>query len=192
MATSNTSTLLAIAAFVAILPMVADAQTSTPQPAAQTSPREFGGVEFGVGFSLTKDTGDRDRVEEAVVDDLGFVRVNKRGNSIARVMLEMHYFFVPDKQERFGFGPFMSVQPGSNEIISAIGAGLMVGLRRAKSSQSFNIGVGLSADPTAKILGAGLVENAKAPLTAEGKPTAIRLEQDDQFGLLLLFDVDRR
>lgn len=147
---------------------------------------EFGGVNFGAGFSLTLDTGSQDRVEEAVIDDLGYVRVSKRGNSVARIMLEMHYFFTP-RQGRYGIGPFMAIQPGSNEIISSIGGGLMFGMRKADSAKSFNFGFGRSADPSARVLGAGLKENEKAPLNAEGKPTPIRYVQDDQFGWLFLF-----
>jgi len=110
--------------------------------------REFAGINFGVGVSLTVDTGNNDRVESASLDQAGIVRVSRDQNDIARIMLETHYFFQP-KNKLFGIvdghGPFVALQPGTDEIIEAIGLGWMVGFKRgeAGTNDSWNFGVGL-------------------------------------------------
>ena len=57
---------------------------------------DFEGINFGVALSLTMDTGNHDRVESAEVVN-GLVRVTKEKNDIPRVMLETHYFFLPER-----------------------------------------------------------------------------------------------
>jgi hypothetical protein len=149
---------------------------------AQT--RDFAGLKFGVGLSFTSDTGKNDRVDDAVIDANGVVRVNKTNNALARVVLESHYFFTT-RRDWLGFGPFVAIQPGSDEIINAIGAGVMVGFRRPKSeTNSFNIGVGFIVDPSTKILGTEFVADKPAPLGPDGKALPIRFMTRDQTGIL--------
>ena len=121
---------------------------------------EFAGLDLGVGLSLTLDLGDNDRVDDAEIVD-GIVRVSDENNARARIMLESHYFF-PGKGSFFGIvqegnwgiGPFIAVQPGSDDIIDAIRGGLMLGFRRADNgNSSWNFGLGVVVDPNVKILG---------------------------------------
>ncbi len=168
----------------------------------------FAGLKLGVGLSFTLDVGKLARISEAEIKN-GIVRVTDQNNGRARIMLESHYFFTPcgrflgmggstrnDDQKlgdgrctsddpdlaRWGYGPFVAIQPGSGEIIDAIGAGLMVGFRR-KGSQSFNIGVGIVIDPNTRVLGDGFTANAAPPA---GEETAVRYRETLQTGVLIL------
>lgn len=172
-------------------------QATTPQnteSGAGKAERTFAGLKFGVGLSFTSDTGTHDRVEEATVDANGFVRVTKTSNGLARIMLEAHYFFPPKSgkasaggEGNWGWGPFVAVQPGSNEIINALGMGILVGWRHDKeSNQSFNLGLGYSVDPSTKVLGDEFVEDQLAPKGPDGKPLAVRFKTREQKGWLLL------
>ena len=149
---------------------------------------DFGGINFGVALSLTIDTGNHGRVENAEVVN-GLVRVTEEHNDIPRIMLETHYFFFPNKcffghkNGMWGIGPFVGIQNGSTEIIESIGAGLMIGFRRSeKVSDSFNIGIGFVVDPSVKILGDGIEENQPLP-TGE---TQIRYKKTSQWGALIM------
>ncbi|MCU7805923.1 MAG: hypothetical protein KZQ96_22315 [Candidatus Thiodiazotropha sp. (ex Lucinoma borealis)] len=153
--------------------------------------REFAGINFGVGISVTKDIGDRDRIEGASLDENGLVRVDKESNDIARVMLESHYFFIPKKKTflgltpagQWGHGPFIALQPGTDEIIEAIGIGWMVGFRKSDiGSDSWNIGFGYIVDPSVRMLGDGLKENSALP----AGETQIRYKEKSQSGVFLL------
>ena len=77
--------------------------------------RDFAGINFGIGISLTLDTGSNDRVESAELDEAGIVRISQDQNNVARIMLESHYFFLPKgeflgvvKEGRWGHGPFIA------------------------------------------------------------------------------------
>ncbi len=182
----------------------------------------FGGLDWGVGVSLTLDTGNNDRVASASVVN-GIVRVEDQNNAPARIMLEAHYFFTPnggfpltglynqrkggacspDKVEiasecdkgtgkfnktraEWGWGPFVALQPGSDDIIDAIAAGLMVGFKRSNDPNddaSWNFGVGVVVDPNTQILGEGLIANQALP---DGE-TEIRFREEEQVGILFLF-----
>ena len=145
------------------------------------------GMKFGVGLSFTWDTVDRQRVEDATVDANGVVRVTKKNDAIARVMLETHYFFKLRGKETTGWGPFVAAQPGSDEIINALGAGFMFGWRRKQDSdESFNLGFGYSVDPATKVLGDEFVENKPAPPGPDGRPLPVRFQTRDQGGFLML------
>lgn len=168
---------------------------------AKEADSDFKGLGFGVGLSLTIDGGKDSRVDDAElvdgIDDQNkptqIVRVKSVRDRVPRVMLESHYFFefkqqkVPDgsvKVARYGLGPFVSVQPGSNEIIDAIGMGVMFGMRRSPlKSDSFNVAVGYVVDPRVKILGDGIEANKPLP---PGE-TQIRYKTTSQSGILILF-----
>jgi hypothetical protein len=153
--------------------------------------REFAGINFGVGLTLTIDVGVHDRVENAEVVN-GVVRVTEEYNDIPRIMLETHYFFLPKhyflgmdsvKPNEWGIGPFVGIQNGSNEIIEAIGGGVMLGFRRSEMTKdSFNIGVGFVVDPSAKVLGDGIEENKPLP----AGETQVRYKKTSQGGILLI------
>ena len=177
---------------------------------SETGSQTFGGIEFGVGMAFSLDLGDRDRVRDAQLVN-GIVRVSRGDNVRARLILETHYFFTPQTdfplfgicnpsrrrsgtqtpspndcasdQPMWGWGPFIAVQPGSDNIIDAIGAGLMVGLRRpGEGSQSFNIGVGILYDMDVQLLGDGIFENEPLP---PGE-TEIRYRREAQSGLMVM------
>jgi len=100
-----------------------------------SSAEDFAGLKFGVWLSLTLDTGKHHRIDSAELDSRNVVRVTKERDDIARVMFETHWFYVPKGTSFFwtadagkwGWGPFVSFEPGSDKAIKAIGAGLMVG-----------------------------------------------------------------
>lgn len=152
-----------------------------------SSSKTFAGLNFGVGISLTVDTGSHDRIDEATIVD-GIVRAHKESNSRARVILESHYFFTPNrdifnvKSGDWGIGPFIGLQPGTDEIIEALGAGIMIGFKRAEKTSSWNIGLGIMVDPNVQILGDGFEENQPPP----GNETSVRFKEDSQIGVLLI------
>lgn len=158
--------------------------------------REFAGLNFGVGLSLTHDLGGNDRVDSASVVN-GIVRVDNEDNDIARIMLESHYFFTPKRpfwfnsnivESQWGWGPFVALQPGTNEIIEAIGLGVMFGFKRKKDengekdTSSWNIGLGLVVDPNVKVLGDGIEENKPLP----SGETEVRFKEKSQWGALII------
>lgn len=165
----------------------------------ETNSTKFGGIDFGVGIAFSADTGTNDRVREAELVN-GIVRVTHSDNVRARLILESHYFFTPmaedgvrrlpifglentELKKTWGWGPFLAVQPSSEQVIDAIGGGVMVGLRKAgEGNDSFNIGLGLLVDLDTRILGDGIL--ADQPLPAG--ETQIRFKRRDQTGVLLL------
>lgn len=151
--------------------------------------KDFAGLKFGVGISLTHDIGSNERIKSVEVVN-GIIRVKEEENDIARVMLESHYFFTPNKDflvpaGKWGIGPFIALQPGTDEIIEAIGFGIMIGFKRLEAystASSMNLGVGFVIDPSVTVLGDGLKLNNPLP---EGENTA-RLKETSQIGILLL------
>jgi len=165
-----------------------------PKPSYGSSQgRNFAGINFGVGISLTRDTGSHDRVETAFIDENNIVRVSKNQNDIARIMLESHYFFEPRTSDfsfmgltkgiNWGHGPFISLQPGTDEIIEAIGIGWMVGFRRGgDDNSSLNLGIGYIIDPSVQVLGDGINENMPLP---QGE-SQIRFKDTSQSGIMFI------
>ncbi len=153
----------------------------------------FGGIDFGIGISFTLDVGTSDRISDASLVN-GIVRVNDEDNGRARIMLESHYLFTPPSnvdflgldnsgtEKEWGFGPFIALQPGTEDVIEAIGMGLMFGFRRGKGDESFNLGFGVVIDPNTRILGEGVVANR--PLT--NGETEVRYKEELQTGFLIL------
>lgn len=157
--------------------------------------RDFGGFTLGAGLSLTWDLGESDRVNSASIVN-GIVRVTEESNEVVRVMLESHYFFVPDRElsvlgisrvpkNQWGHGPFVAIQPGSDDIVEAIAFGWMWGFKRsanAEDTASWNIGIGAVVDPKVKVLGDGFVPNEPPP----AGETEVRYKEKGQWGLLIL------
>lgn len=169
-----------------------DPATIARQDAA-AGQREFAGLNFGVGISLTLDTGSNDRIESAEIVD-GIVRVTDENDAVARVMLESHYFFQPHRRffnirpRNWGIGPFIALQPGTDEIIEAVGAGLMIGFKRPdKSGTSWNMGFGFVVDPNVQVLGDDFVANQEPPMGVSGAPESqIRFKEKSQTGFLIV------
>ncbi|MEH3041116.1 MAG: hypothetical protein PGN21_13720 [Sphingomonas paucimobilis] len=177
--------------------------------ASETGRQKFGGIDFGIGVAFTYDLGNNERIREATIVD-NIVRVTRTENVRARLILESHYFFTPRhtlfgnyggahcdtlkdypdqyddcvaRWKNFGIGPFMAIQPGTDNIIDAIGAGVMIGFRRREEkSASFNIGIGVLYDVNTQILGDGFVENQAPP----GTEKEVRFRRGSQSGLLIM------
>jgi hypothetical protein len=62
-----------------------------------------------------------------------------------------------------GWGPFIAVQPGSEQTVQAVGAGILYGFRRqADKTDSFNLGIGIVLEQNVKELGDGIEANKAA------------------------------
>ena len=164
--------------------------------------RDFAGLSFGVALSLTADLGGKERIESAIVvdrmvsasDENGVVVVEDENQAIARIMLESHFFFTPGIdfplwgsaicKDTWGWGPFVGLQPGTDEIIEAIALGLMIGFKRPEPrlSESWNLGLGLVVDPNVNTLGDGIVANEPLP----PEETNVRYKEESQLGIVLL------
>jgi len=173
--------------------------------------QNFASARFGIGLSVTSDLHGDSRVDEAeVVNEI--VRIKKDSDVRARVMFETHVFakgfkYLPVVEEEdtnepristddtapndapkvpmMGLGPFIAVQPGSDEIIESVGVGIMMGWRRSqslKNSSSLNIGIGYVVDPNTQVLGEGIEANKPLP---DGE-TAVRFRRTNQGGILVL------
>lgn len=86
-----------------------------------------------------------------------------------------------------GRGFFIGAQPGgSNDIIDALGAGLMWGFKgddhNLFGNQQVNFGVGVIVDPNVKTLGDGLFENQPLPAG-----DSLRFKEDYQTNLMIMF-----
>ncbi len=221
--------LLLLVALSALLPTAAYCQQADPPPsktaadrklldqqaieakeAATSGTQNFGGIDFGIGISMTYDLGKNERVRDATIVD-GIVRVTHAENVRARVVLESHYFFTPtlsaarreeadsycadvkhdpvqyrncrSSLKDFGIGPFVALQPGSDKVIDAIGAGVMVGMRRGTDrASSLNFGVGIFYDVDTQILGNGFKDDQPPP----GNEVEVRFRRQSQSGILFL------
>ena len=169
--------------------------TEAKAEAQQAANRDFLGIRFGIAFGMAATVWADDRVEEAEVVE-GIVRVNKTTNHQARVLLETHYFWrwkdeeVPievDGERQvidvadIGIGPFAAIQSSGDEILEAIGMGVMVGFKR-DSRSSFNVGGGVLLDPAVKTLADGIRANEPLP---PGE-SAVRFQEEPRWGLLVL------
>ncbi len=80
-----------------------------------------------------------------------------------------------------GFGPFIAVQSSDDSAIDALALGVMWGFRtNVKESNSANIGIGLSFDPSVQVLGGGLKEDQ------ETSEEAVRFKKEGRFGWALM------
>jgi hypothetical protein len=142
-------------------------------------------LDFGVGIGVSFDLSGRDRVVDASVVN-GVVRVNEENNDQPRALLETHYFFdwkVISDSSLFAYGPFCAIQPGGDDVIQAIGGGLMVGMRPDRGSvDSFNLAIGALLDTHVKSLGDGVEKNKALP----AGETQVRYKDSSQWGLLVM------
>jgi hypothetical protein len=160
--------------------------------------KRFAGFNFGVALGVVIKAGKRDIVQSASLDANGIVRIDRDNNTTANMILETHYFFTPDckfinvEPKNWGIGPFIAVQPGTQNIIESAGAGLMIGFKRSSiiakdlardRGDSFNIGLGVMVNPNAQVLGDGVQKNQILP-TGE---TTVRLRTTTEMGYLVTF-----
>jgi hypothetical protein len=172
----------------------------------------LGGLGLGLGVSMSTDLGRQSHVREAVNVN-GIVRVTDTQDVIVGFVLEAHYFFSQGNwnppyfynwNTTWGTGPFVAIEiggggsPASNSgPITAYGLGWMIGFReptwdysgpqpkpRYTSNLSWNLGVGLRVDPSAKVLGDGIVANQ--PLPPGESVTAVRLKTSPRYGLMVI------
>jgi hypothetical protein len=137
---------------------------------------------LGVGYSFGEGP---QRVADAEVVN-GIVRIKDDNTDQAVAILEVHHLF--EGKNRFGWGPFASVQTGEGDTALGFGVGLEFGWRDAdpKSAGGFLLGVGYSWTQGVKVLGDGIVANEPLP-TGE---TEVRFKNRSA-GALLVF-VSRR
>ncbi|HVG01842.1 MAG TPA: ankyrin repeat domain-containing protein [Nitrospira sp.] len=146
-------------------------------------PGLFHNVGFGLGLGWTHNLGPR-RVDSVTVVN-GTVRIDNEHNDLVRFMPEMHVWLDRWDEQRWSWGPFLAVAPGSR-VIDAIGFGLMIGYRPHELNQySFNLGIGGTLDLDTRVLGDGLVANEPLP---PGETTA-RTKQMTAAGLLIMLSV---
>jgi len=160
--------------------------------------QRIAGFNFGVALGVTLKAGERSIVNSASLDPNGIVRINQDNNTTANLILESHYFFTPDasiwnvEPKNWGHGPFIAIQPGTDNIIQSVGAGWMIGFKRSSIAipdlardrgDSFNIGMGVMLNPNAQVLGDGIQKDQPLP-TGE---TAIRLKKTTEIGYLITF-----
>lgn len=130
-----------------------------------------------------------DRVEEAVLDANGIVRVTDDVTDSPRALLEIHYFIKTKGRKngtKFGHGPFASVNFGATggDTLSSFGLGYMIGWKRNSdpdNDAAFNIGIGVSLDQNVKKLGDGIFENEPLP----AGETEIRFKEDSELAGLI-------
>lgn len=146
-------------------------------------PWMFQRLGFGLGLGWTHNLGPR-RVDSVTVVNR-IVRIDNERNDLVRFMPEMHLWIDRWDEQRWSWGPFLTVAPGSR-IIDAVGFGLMMGYRPHRQDQySFNVGIGGTLDLDARVLGDGLIANEPLP----ARETTARTKQTTAAGLLVLFSV---
>lgn len=142
----------------------------------------FEGWGFSAGIGLSVLFGEDGEISEATIVD-SVVRVVNQNRAAARIMLESHYLFTRGADKMWGWGPFVSVLSSGDDLIDALGLGVMLGLRYSEDkANAFNLGVALAWDRDVQTLGDGLVENRPLP----GGETAIRYRHDDALGALVM------
>ncbi len=151
---------------------------SAKETTAVSTNKSMGGIKYGIGIALSYDIIGDDRVVTASRDENGIVRVSDEQTFPARIVLESHYFF-PAASGKWGHGPFVAVQPGSERVIEAVGGGWLFGFLKDKvSGESWNIGVGALVTPSVRVLGDSITANSPLP----ANETTIRYKYQSQIG----------
>lgn len=162
------------AILLAFFPLTAAAQTPPPV--------DFAGLGFGIGFqwydSLRADLVDAEDV--SVVD--GRLSVARFQNVSAGMVFESHVTF--QVRRSLAVGPYFSITPGTDDLVKAVGLGILFELNRPSlnavtnrmepSPVSFNIGVGVNVLFNATLLRDGFFDGAKPP---NGQPPTVTRER---------------
>jgi len=176
---------------------------SAPPPTDAPAPvkQNFGGLSLGVGLGLTLNADKVSRVTSASPVN-GIVRVTGTSDAIAGIVLESHYFFVPNRsfatvpEGAWGHGPFVAIVAGNSgsNVISAYALGWMIGFREPTwtysnsswkatyGSSSWNLGLGIRIDPSVQVLGDGDVANLPLP----AGETAVRFKNVPSYGVIMV------
>lgn len=154
---------------------------STAPARAQGVPPDFAGFGWGVGFAFT-DSLRADLVdpEDVTVDEKGFLSVARFNNVSAGLVLESHVTF--QLRRSVAVGPYFSVTPDTENLVKAVGLGILFELNRPQlnpvtnqfepSPVSFNIGVGVNIIFDATLLRPGFVDGVHVPNNQD--PTVTR------------------
>lgn len=160
---------------------------------------------FGVGLVANFASGQKRPVKSASIIN-GIVRVDEEDYLKYGLGLEVHKFLwgtswgASPRQPFSGaiaVGPYVSVLPGTNNLIDAIGGGIIMGIYGARTSSlvgekpaspavpesigsklSMNIAIGGFADPGTQVLADGFEENKPAP----AGETTVRYKTITQYG----------
>ncbi len=165
-----------------------DAEEKTP-PADVTKENKlaidqtFLGLNWGIAVAAAYTFEKDPSVDEAEILN-GSVWVTRESKASPRVMLETHYF-LSLRSGKWGWGPFLAIQPASGDLLGTIAGGVMVGIKNAddKNNNSFNVGIGPYLINNYKELTAGLVDGKMAP---EGLST-IKYKTRAAAGICLVF-----
>ncbi len=177
-------------------------ETSEQDKLKKDADQRFAGFGFGVALGVVSKAGRRDVIQSASLDANGIVRVDRDANTTANLILESHYFFTPELRflpwvfdatpGNWGHGPFIAIQPGTQNIIESVGVGWMLGFKRSSivapdlardRGDSFNLGLGIMVNPNAQVLGDGITKNQVLP----AGETAVRLKSTTELGWLFVF-----
>ena len=147
---------------------------------------------WGVALITNFDAGGRKPIKSASIIN-GIVRVEEENEIKYGLGLEVHRFIwgtswgATTRKPWSGavaLGPYVSVLPGTNNIIDTIGTGIVLGFLGGRSSESegnkfsMNIAVGYYVDPETRVLADGF-EDGKAPPPGE---TTVRYSSVAQYG----------
>ena len=138
---------------------------------------------FGAGIMANFDfTNGGGRVKSARVVG-GIVRVEESSKAQVGFMLEAHKFISdpPAGTRRHVSGPFIGIVMQEQAIDTAV-LGYMWGFRQPKTTQTLNLGIGLTVSPRAQILGDGII--ADAPLPAG--ETEVRYKRTTKYGFAVI------
>jgi hypothetical protein len=152
---------------------------------------------FGVGLLLNFDLGHRKPIKSASIINNKVV-VEEEDDTKYGLGLEVHKFMFGstvggDKNRHWtgswAVGPYVSVLPGTNEVIDALGAGIIVGFfgrpdkindnTTNKAGFSMNLLIGGYIDPQTQVLADGFIDGA-APPAGE---TSVRYKNVTQYGI---------
>jgi hypothetical protein len=183
-------------------PAANDGSVGSAAPVGCPVTKTFGGLTLGVGLGLSMNAS-KSRVTSATLTSTNIVRVTATADASAEIVLESHYFFVPNRAfftvpaGDWGTGPFVAIVAGTTgtDVINAYALGWMIGFREPTwnldsnknwqatyGTASWNFGVGLRVDPNAQTLGDGIVANAPLP----AGETSIRYKTAPSYGVMLL------
>jgi hypothetical protein len=113
----------------------------------------------------------------------GVVRVDEESRGQLGFMLEAHKFISSSGTgaSKVVSGPYIGMVMGGDSSIDTGILGYMWGFRQPATTQTLNIGIGLSVTPRAQVLGDGIEEGAALP----NGETEVRYKTKTKYGLAI-------